>query len=165
MEKGSVLLRVLKWILILVAVLVAGVAVLLLWAQTDSGRDVLTGALESAVAASTDYRLELGNMSGTIPFDLRFDRITLGDGEGTWLELHDLHVVLSVRSLFDLAPWIEELTCGKAVLSRLPSGTGDGQKEPEEPRGEPASLPRELPGMELGSLAVDSLVLEEDVAG
>ena len=160
------MLRKLLWtILGLFLLLVVSTAGLIGYAQTRSGQERLA-ALLTDLLSTPEQRIELSGLRGTVPFDLRLERVRLADGEGPWLEAEDVRFVLAARDLLRLAVTVREIGAARVTVHRLPAAG-----EPPPPTGEPFSLPElpelpeTLPVAAIERLHVDRIELGQPVLG
>jgi len=134
-------------------------------AQTEAGKARLVGLVEAA-AAGPDLALDLGRLTGTVPFDMTLDRLAVADGEGPWLSAEGVRVAWRPAALLRGRLAVEAVTADRVAVDRLPAGDGTPAPEPEEagPPGPPA-LPDLPVGITLDRLAVGEIALAEPVVG
>lgn len=133
--------------------------------QSDSGRAWLVATVNETVSQPGQMEITLEGLSGTIPQDLRLERLTIADGEGPWLELTDLHLDWRPFALLRERLAIETLTLASLRLERLPA---PGQTTSQQPKASvsPPSGPPSLPfALELKRIALDEIVLGQPVLG
>lgn len=146
----------------LVVVFVALITGVVAALQTEWGRDVVTRLIVPIVADATGLTVHIEGLAPGVPVRLAFDRLSVADAEGTWLEIDrfDLHwrpVALLTGTLA-----ISNLSADRLSLARLPAAT-----EPEltEGESEPFSLPSLPIDVRLDRLSVGSLALAAPVIG
>ncbi|WIM11370.1 translocation/assembly module TamB domain-containing protein [Enhydrobacter sp.] len=99
--------------------IVIAVALLLAALQTAPGKRMLANAV-SSMASSADSRLEISDISGFIPTDLRVAKIAMSDSDGIWLSIEDARLDWSFASLFTGQLKIDELSARKIEALRPP---------------------------------------------
>jgi len=132
-------------LLALVTVIVGGALALL---QTDPGRK-WTAAMVSQTLSTPDFGLQMEGLRGSLPWNIRLDRLTLSDAQGVWLQVENIET--------DWRFW--ELTAGRMDFSKVSAQTVLLFRFPagEEPKDKaPFSLDR----LRLPSLKVDELAVE-----
>jgi len=142
----------------LVVLLAAGLFAL---GQTEAGRSWAGRLLAQAISMGSGMAAEVGRLEGTIPFEIRLDRLSLRDEAGLWLTMEDLVIRWSPTALLRGRFHAGELTAGLVGLERLPE-TG---KSARPTRREAPSWPRELSRLRVEHLAVTRLVLGEALLG
>lgn len=131
-------------------------ALLFALAQTGPAKARVAKALAWAVSQEPDARVEVGTISGLLPFDLHVDRVRVSDSAGDWLVLEDITLKWSLLSLLRGRAHVNELTARLADLRRLPLSNS-------EERPGKVSLP-EWPES-IGLLVVDELAVKELILG
>lgn len=141
-------------IIILIAIVFGGV-------QTPPGKRMIANTVQSNVSFDGFDRIEIENISGIVPFDMRVDAVRIRDSESDWLEIRDIVIKLNAGALLG----------GQVYLREVSSATVDVRRAPvflEEPEPEPWRLP-EVPRLpdfiRLDAFAVDELVLGEELLG
>ncbi len=142
-------------LLLIPLVLVGG---LLLFAQIAPGRALLVWAIESA-ASSDKATLQIGELTGRIPFDMTVSDVSMADADGVWLSVDRARMRWRPFALIGGTLSIEMIDVGTVSAMRLPAPT---ESEPEESGGGIPVLPFEVV---LDKLSVADVVLAEPVLG
>ncbi|MEQ8966844.1 MAG: translocation/assembly module TamB domain-containing protein [Azospirillaceae bacterium] len=150
---------------VLVVLIVGALAALFGAAQTQAGKDRIVALAEGA-AAGPDVAIDLGRLTGTVPFDMRLDRLAVADGQGSWLSAEGVRVAWRPAALLRGRLAIEAVTADRIALDRTPAAPAEPAPEPEReaPAG-PPGLPDLPVGITLDRLAVGEVVLAEPVVG
>jgi translocation and assembly module TamB len=88
--------------------------------QTEPGKEWLRSFLAALMSSAPDRRIELGKISGTLPWDVRLESLTLGDANGPWLAVDDLVLRWSPGRLLRGEVKIEELRAASLEMKRRP---------------------------------------------
>ncbi|MDX1542039.1 MAG: hypothetical protein R3349_11620, partial [Geminicoccaceae bacterium] len=129
--------------------------------QTGPGQRLIVRALNDVLAGS----VEIEGLSGSVPVDMRIDRVAMVQDGEAWLTVEDFVLDWRPSRLFGGVVAIDELSARRIELAALPEGE---TSEPEPPSAEPFRLPElpdSLPLVQLDRLLVDELVLAEPVLG
>jgi len=105
----------------------------------------------------------VGGLGGTLPFDIRAERIEIGDEGGIWLTLRDVHIDLSATDLFSRRVRVRALTAVAIEVARLPQG--GPAAAPSAPWSERVKLPRLPVEVTVERLVVERLGLAAGVLG
>jgi translocation and assembly module TamB len=142
----------------LVVLLVGGLFAL---AQTETGRRWTAKVLVSAISTTSGMAAEVGRLQGTIPFDIRLDRLSLADPAGLWFTVEDLAIRWSPTALLRGRLHVHEVTAGLVRLDRLP----EAGKRAAPTQREAPSWPRKLSRVRVEHLAVTRLAPGEALLG
>jgi translocation and assembly module TamB len=157
---------VLGWTLLaLVLVILATLAGALGVLQTEWGRREIA-SLASGALSGGGKTAEIAGIEGFLPFDMRVDRVRLGDPEGHWLEIDGARFHLVPSALLHLQVEIPTVGAERIALNRLPPSAPT--REPPEPFTFPSlpELPKSLPvAVDVGRIFVDRLELGQPVMG
>jgi translocation and assembly module TamB len=160
MTNHNSIIHCIKWITVAVLSLVFLAIILFLLIQTEPGKRRLSSYIEAKVGSSTGIRLELGSLTGWIPFETRLDHVILSDAEGEWFRVDGLRVYLSPWDLLEGRMRFHEIAFAEARLSRYPVTGGKEGSPPEDSDGS-FTLPR----LDIERLTVESFILEEPSVG
>lgn len=148
--------------LLVLLVLGAGLGLL----QTHTGQAFLEKKLNELLA---DAGLGIHELHGSIPLDFACS-LSLADGKGTWLDVQDVSLALDFSDFPDRIFLTLEVKEGH--LSRLPDSS-EGKEEQTEPLCARALLetitkatkvlPSWIPGVEVRSLSIESLVVQRSL--
>ena len=144
-------------LLILILPLVLG---LLLFGliQTPPAKDFLTRTVNSLDLGELD--IEIKNLRGFLPFNIRLDRLTCSDAQGMFVDLKELELNLELWSPSRGGPGIDLMAIHKVRLERmpqLPAAPGQQPSEREAESGPGIALPfpvfidaLQIPALSLG---------------
>jgi len=109
---------------------------------------------------------EIAGIEGFLPFDMRVDRVRLGDPQGHWLEVDGARFHLVPSALLHLKVEIATVGAERVALNRLPPSAP--APEPPEPFTFPSlpELPKSLPvAIDVVRIFVDRIELGQPVIG
>ena len=150
--------RILRWLgtaLALLIVVLLGAFGLL---QTQAGQDWLGRTIERTIS-SPDFTIAVTGLHGTVPFNLKLDRIEIGDRDGTYLTAHDFGLDISAAELLSRQLHIRSLSFARIDMARLstaPSTT---------PWTENLKVPQAPMGLVIDRLSIGRLALAPPVLG
>ncbi len=144
-------------LLVLALVAIGGVYA---YIRSDAGLDRIAREVNSR-ASTDDMTIELTGLRGDVFHALTLAKLTLSDRDGIWLELHDLRVVWSPRSLLRKQAPLATLEAGKINVLRTPLPS---QAAPETSKSESPAL-RDFAIYLPRTLAIHELYVAEPVAG
>jgi translocation and assembly module TamB len=128
--------------------------------QTPPGRSIVTRTVERVINVRGEV-IRLGKLTGTLPFALRFDSLTLVDTAGSWLVCRDVSIHWSPPTLRRRIFHIHHLSAEKIKWQRRPEYAGT--------KGSGAggfSVPRiTIPPLRLDSIALDEVAIAEELTG
>ncbi len=127
--------RILSILVKVVGVLLLLGIVLIGLMQTPKGKEVVAALLSTAASRSDDIDVRIGRIHGWIPIDMRIERITLGDPQGTWLEMEDLRGQWQIGKLFKGIIHISELGAAEINWMRFPEITRQRPSKQRKPAG------------------------------
>ncbi|MDF7800279.1 translocation/assembly module TamB domain-containing protein [Pontiellaceae bacterium B1224] len=148
--------RVWKWFVVLLLL-----APLLLFAflQTPFGKTLLAKSLSTALSRSGTMEIRIGEITGWLPMRVTISELEVGDAEGIWISIRELHCRWLVEELRHSRVRFRKLSADQVVWHRFPSyGKSDTEKKKEPSGFEPFELV-------LDGLNVNMLTLEKAVAG
>ena len=152
--------RVLRWTLIVLAVLLLLPVLLLAFLETGPGRRLALGLIED-LGSSPGATIEIGESEGGFLDRLTLSRVTLSDDRGAWLTLEGVVLDWSPSALFGGRLEVELLGAETVALERLPPPS----PEPA-PQDSSGGLLPDLPfALDLERLEVRSVRLAEPVLG
>ena len=150
--------RILRWLgialALLIVVLLGGFGLL----QTPAGQTWLARTIERTMS-DPDFTVAIAGLHGTVPFNLKVDRIDIGDRDGTYLTAHDFGLDISAAELLAGRLHIRSLGFAEIDMARpttAPSTT---------PWTEYLKVPRVPIGVVLDRLSIDRLALAPPVLG
>ncbi len=94
------------------------------WIQTGPGKRQLAGVIASAASDDRTF-VEIGELDGFLPFEVRISQATVSDWQGVWLRLDDVVLEWSPASLLFGRLEVEALTVRRAALERLPAASNE----------------------------------------
>ncbi len=148
-------------VLLILAILAGAFGVL----QTGWGKREIA-SLASGALSGEGKTAEIAGIEGFLPFDVRVDRVRLGDPEGHWLEVDGARFHLVPSALLRLKVEIAAVGAERVALNRLPPSAPT--REPPEPFTFPSlpELPKSLPvAVDVVRIFVDRLELGQPVIG
>ena len=150
--------RMLRWLgaalALLIVVLLGGFGLL----QTRAGQDWLARTIQRTMS-EPDFTVAVTGLSGTVPFQLKVDRIEIGDRDGTYLTAHDFRLGISAAALLAGQLHIRSLTFAEIDMARqstAPSTT---------PWTEYLKIPHVPIGVVLDRLSIARLALAPPILG
>ena len=123
-------------------------------------------SLASGALSGEGKTAEIAGIEGFLPFDMRVDRVRLGDPQGPWLEVDGARFHLVPSALLHLKVEIATVGAERVALHRLPPSAPT--PEPPEPFTFPSlpELPKSLPvAIDVVRIFVDRLELGQPVIG
>ncbi len=148
-------------VLLIIATLAGAFGVL----QTGWGKGQIASLVSGALSGE-DKTAEIAGIEGFLPFDMRIDRVRLGDPQGYWLEIDGARFHLVPSALLHLKVEIATVGAERVALNRLPPSAP--MPEPPEPFTFPRlpELPKSLPvAVDVVRIFVDRLELGQPVIG
>lgn len=128
-------------------------------AQTDD-RGYLTTFLENNLSGA-GRQVVITGFEGALSSQARIAEITIADGQGIWLTLHDVVLDWNRSALFTGNVSVNELSAGEIILTRRPVS----ENSTLQPEAGTFSLP-ELPvSIDIGRVAAKRITLGRDVLG
>ena len=94
------------------------------WIQTESGKRQLARAIGQAASDET-MTVEIANIDGFLPFDLRVGDVALSDGAGVWLRAEEVALDWSPAALLFGRVEVDALTLRRLAVDRLPAGSDE----------------------------------------
>jgi translocation and assembly module TamB len=138
--------------------MLAGIALLL---YSEPGRNLLARYIEGALSTPGEFEVELGRLHGPLPARILIDRIEIADSNGTWMTVRNLELGWSPFELLGARLRVDSMRAGEIAILRRPV-----RPETPAPGTEaPASLSLPPVEIDLDSMTVDALRLEEPVLG
>ena len=145
-------------------VLLAGVAITLLlflglvlaglW--TETGREYISSILEHRLSSGIGYEINIGRISGKLPFNIFIDRIEISDKEGVWLSIENAGLSWKAAPLLKGKIHIEELGARQVHIKRRPNySDNNGKTDFLLPQ-----WPPDLPPINLERLRLDHLSIK-----
>lgn len=130
--------------------------------QTSVGREWLSTIAARAVSGP-GFSIAIVGLEGTIPFDMRAERIEIADDHGAWLTIRQAQIKLSPADLLTGRIHVEALTAAAIEVARSPAA---GTPAPSTtPLSEWLRLPHLPLGLAVDRLAVERLSLAAGVLG
>ncbi|QXT40047.1 translocation/assembly module TamB domain-containing protein [Gymnodinialimonas ceratoperidinii] len=130
-------------------------------AQDDG--TTLSRFLEDQLSDGDDRQVTISGFRGALSSEATLERMTISDADGVWLILEDAVLDWTRSALFSGELQIEALTAARLEIIRPPLPVEGADLD--NPEAKPFSLP-ELPvRVEIGTIAVDEVVLGAPVIG
>jgi len=99
--------------------------------QTPVGKRLLASELSDRLGRPGNLTVEMGTISGWIPFSVQIDRLEIGDADGVWLEAEKLHCRWVAEDLLDHRIRVSRLGAETIRLRRFPN-LGKTERQPRE---------------------------------
>lgn len=140
-------------------------AVLGLWgfANTGTGRAWIAEQVETALSDG-DARAAITGLSGPLPQRIALERLTLSDGQGTWLTLETAEVAWNPLALLQGRLDVTRITAERVAVARPPEGPADTQPAPASGTGQ-LTLPKPPVSVRVREIRVERIELGEPLLG
>lgn len=145
-------------LLSLVVVALLAVIVLFRW---DATRERVGGSLGEMLSEPGVFGLRIVGVGEGFPWRIALRRLSIGDGEGYWLEIEDVELRWSVLPLLRAEYDVESLTAAAVRYHRNPVASEEEEDEDEEP----FDWTTDLPVVDIDRLFIEELDLAEPVVG
>lgn len=140
----------------IIGLVVAAVAGLMIFVNTQKGQDYLA----KQIGSLTDHTVEVSGLSGSFPNHLRVAKIELKDPKnGVWLSLTQTELDWSLLALLTKEIHVDRLYAKEINVYDLPSSS-----EEETPDSSSSSLPDILVAANINDIQVDKLFVSHKVA-
>ncbi len=155
---------IIRWIFYAIALILIVLIGAVGFMQTGPGKHLLAAKL-SSLLSTPDQTIEIADIEGWVPLDMRVGDFQLADREGVWLIANSVHLDWSPSALFGGRIQVDEISAERIELIRPPLGN-DEPPEPvsDEPFRLP-ELPKSLPPVTLKRLAVPEILLAAPFLG
>jgi translocation and assembly module TamB len=100
--------RILRWLGIALGLVIVFLAAALGLLQTQAGKAWLARTIAQTIS-TPDFTVAVARLHGTVPFNLKIDRIDIGDRDGIYLTARDFGLNISPAAL--LAGQLDVLDC------------------------------------------------------
>ena len=137
----------------------------LLALQIESGQNLLAKGI-GRMLSGPNSRVEIHNLRGQVPFDMRIGYVRLADRQGVWLEIEQLHFAWSLAKLVHGHIQINSLGAERLHVYREPqqsNSTPQAQSTSNTPT--TGSFPAFLPSVLLDRLYVQHIILDKAAYG
>ncbi len=152
-------IRLFKWVGFTLAGLVVLVLVLFGLIQTGPGKGMLA-RIASSLASVSGLKVEIADISGGVPWDMRIGRIAVADPQGPVAQVDDLRLSWSPLSLLGGVLNVDAITAQRVAVERLP------ELPPSEPEAAPSSSGGSfMMPVRLGQLDIADISIVEPVLG
>lgn len=155
--------RLLRWTLYAIGALLLLVVGALAFLQTGAGKRLLASEL-SARLSTPESGIELADIDGRLPLDMRIGSLHLSDRDGVWLTADGVAFDWSPGTLLSGRLSIDEISAERLEISRPPLGSDEPEPTSDEPFRLP-ELPTSLPPITVERLALPEILLGEAVLG
>jgi translocation and assembly module TamB len=157
----KVFLKAAKTVGVLVVALLASIAALFAFFQTDAGRSTLAKLITGSLSKDETRKVQIGSLSGRIPFDFQLQSLSIMDKRGPWLEVEGIRMQWSPFALLRGSFSIHELAARSVKLTRMPL---EGEEVPVKAPSRP-EWPGALLRLQLGRLEVERIFLGQELLG
>jgi translocation and assembly module TamB len=150
--------RLLRWLGIALGLVIVLLAAAFGLFQTHAGKTWLARTIERTIS-TPDFTVAVAGLHGTVPFNLKIDRIDINDRDGTYLTARDFGLNILPAALLSGQLHIRSLSFAEIDMARLstaPSTT---------PWTEYLKVPRVPISVFLDRLSIDRLALAAPVLG
>lgn len=158
MNPQRAILRGLKWIALAVCAVVVLAVLCVVFLQTPPGKRVIAEQLSARLDVHPRVHIQLRDIRGWLPFDIRVGEITLTDEEGVWLTAEDAAVRWRGLPLLEGRIHSSAVTVEQVTWHRIPT-----EEDPEPP--DLPELPGHWPSVTVERIEAREVVLEETVLG
>jgi translocation and assembly module TamB len=151
--------RILRWLGAALGLLIVVVLVVFGLLQTQAGQAWLARTIERTLS-TPDFTVAVAGLHGTVPFNLKVDRIEIDDRDGTYLTLRDFALDIAAAELLARRLHIRSLSFAEVDMARsstAPSST--------TPLTDYLKVPHLPVGVVLDGLSIGRLVLAPPVLG
>lgn len=146
---------------LLAGVLLAAFVLTFALVQTHWGKNTLAELAAAALSKDEAREVEVGKLSGWIPFNVQLQDLSISDERGRWLEVEGIRLRWSPFALLGGRLSIHEVTARRVELLRTPQEAKEAHAETPGP----TDWPRTLLRVRVGQLAVKRIRLGQDVVG
>lgn len=150
--------RALRWCLYAIGLLLILLIGAIGFLQTGTGKRLFASELSSRLS-SPESGIEIAELEGWIPLDMRIGAFQLFDREGVWLKGDGVRLDWSPSALIGRRIQVDEISAERVEILRPPLS----EEEPEPAGDEPFRLP-EMP-TSLPPIAIERLAIPEIVLG
>jgi len=155
----NIIISVIKWSIKIILLSSLLFFTVFIFAQTRYGKDGLIGLADFILDIKYDINFKVSEVTGTVPYDIKIDRLTFYDGSGPWLNIEEFAFCFSPLQLFKGRLAIEEFKAQSIELSRVPQ-----IKKTDKPK-RPFSLPSIVYHIGLKHLEIARLTLGKEILG
>ncbi|MGI9420031.1 MAG: translocation/assembly module TamB domain-containing protein [Geminicoccaceae bacterium] len=152
-----------RWLLLALGLLLIVVIGAVGFLQTGPGKRLLADQLSTRLS-TPESGINIAEIEGWIPLDMRIGRLELADRDGTWLTAEDIALEWSPSALVSARIRIDEIRAGHVELLRPPKTDDAPEPVSDEPFRLP-ELPKSLPPITVERLALPDIKLGESVLG
>ena len=131
--------------------------------QTQMGKGLLASEL-SRQLSSRDDKIEISDLDGFLPLDMRLGRVQLADRDGTWLQVDGVRFDWSPSALLRGRLHVTELRADRIEVVRAPLADEAQEQVSQEPLQLP-ELPKSLPPITVDRIDARDVVLGASLLG
>lgn len=161
MSGKTILVKIAKTAAFIALALPAAFVLVFALAQTNVGKNTLARLAATTLSRAGAGEVELGRLSGWIPFNFQLQSFSIGDNHGPWLNVDEIRIRWSPLALLGGRFSFQELTARSIELLRMPENKGTTPGETPALPEWPAALLR----VQVERLAVERIMLGEALAG
>lgn len=156
--------RALRWLLysvglILIILIAAGAFI-----QTGPGKRLLAAKL-SSLMSTPEAGIEISDIDGWVPLDMRVGTLQLTDQDGVWLTTKGVTFDWSPTALFSGRIRVDEIGAERIELARPPLGSDETPEPVSDKPFRLPELPKSLPPITIERLVVPEILLAEPLFG
>ncbi len=130
--------------------------------QTQWGKNFTGNRLSHMLSSPPHQTILLKGLDGFLPFDIRLERLTMGDAEGDWLMAEDITLRWSPISLLSGKIRVKEISARTMEIDRGPMGVEEVEREAPAA---PPRFPSWLSALVLEKVSIPQLSLGERLLG
>ncbi|MGA1863818.1 MAG: translocation/assembly module TamB domain-containing protein [bacterium] len=150
-----------KWTAICIIIVFLLAALLFGSIQTTLGKRVLGAWIESVLSKDPDFRVNMGELHGFIPFHIQLDSFGISDRDGMWLDVREIVFRWSPKALLQKKIHINTLRAQVLRLERLP----ESSKQKKTDKKKRSKWPISLPPLMMENFSIKQIILGESVFG
>ena len=155
--------RMVRWPLFALGLLLIVVIGAVGFLQTGPGKRLLADQLSTRLSTPESV-IDIAEIEGWIPLDMRIGRLELADRDGAWLTAEDIGFEWSPSALVSARIRIDEISAQHVEFLRPPKTDDAPEPASDEPLRLP-ELPKSLPPITVERLALPDIELGESVIG
>ncbi|MCG6880845.1 MAG: translocation/assembly module TamB domain-containing protein [Deltaproteobacteria bacterium] len=158
----SVVRRLFKWGLLMVAGLL--MLIMLLWGvlQTPWAKNRLVGLVADITSKTGDYQVRLQGLDGLLPFSITLKEAAIFDKNGAWLKIDDFDFAMKPWDLIWGRVDVKWLKMKHLTISRLPEAQASAPEKEEPP---PKSTLPSLPPVLVQEVVLARIDIGEAITG
>ncbi|MGA1840262.1 MAG: hypothetical protein ACMUIU_06510 [bacterium] len=150
-----------KWTAICIIIVFLLAALLFGLIQTRSGKRALGKWIASVLSKDPDFRVNMGELHGLIPFHVQLDSLGISDKDGMWLDVREIVFRWSPGALLQKKIHVNTLRAEVLRLERLP----ESRKQEKTDKKKRPKWPPSLPPLMVENFSIKRVMLGESFFG